>query len=186
MNCRLSLIFILLVNFSCSNERIDERKIIIDQTLSKSLDTLLIQRLDSSLLIHFEFESKIRVVYLNSFLGKNEQKLTDDEKGLVQVMISQKGELRELYRFENFKFRTNHIIEDSPQNKSFYNDKKYFGTLNLSTPLVNSKGNLASYYLAINCSGRYPNCSIGALIFVRKSSDLIWSIDKIFPLWEGT
>lgn len=186
MNFRLSFVFILLVNFSCSDERIDERKIIIEQTLSNSLDTLLIQRLDSSLLIHFEFKSKIRLVYLNSFLDKNEQKLSNDEKGLVQVMISQKGESSELYRFENFKFRTNHIIEDSPQNKSFYNDKNYFGTLNLSTPLVNSEGNLACYYLAINCVERYPNCSMGALIFVRKSSDLIWSIDKIFPLWEGT
>jgi hypothetical protein len=176
---------ILLQFNSCVEKENSSRESVITQTISMALDSLSIDLIDSSTLIHFEYRSKIKKTYMNRFIISNSQKVDKVKLELVQKLIDTRADSLVKYRFDNFQFRTNLIVERSPQNEKYFSEKNYFGTVNITDPVFDNEERVACYYLALNCSGKYSGCSVGALIFVEHAQDNTWLLKEIYPIWEG-
>lgn len=177
---------ILFLFISCFEKEKSISESIIDHTISMALDSLSIHLIDSSTLIHFEYKSKIKKTYMRRFIVSNNQKVDKVKIDLVQKLIDTQADSLVNYRFNNFHFRTNLIVERSPQNEKYYDEKNYFGTINITDPVIDNEERMACYYLALNCSGKYLRCSVGALIFVEHAQDNTWLLKEVYPIWEGS
>lgn len=159
---------------------------IILQTLDSALNLATYDVLDSALLGHFDFFpdslrfwSAARLNYAlksDSVMSNEVRQLT---KGLVQKILDSVNFVFE----EPYYFKHNKII-NARGVKSIIKQKGYFGSLNLSDPVVSNDKGLACYYFALNCIPPRPNgCTFSCAVYCIRKNDQ-WKVNYVLRLFS--
>lgn len=174
------LVFLFIYSCGTRGYELNEEEVIL-QTLDVAIDSITFGALDSAVLVHSEkYPDNVKKTSLEAFL-KKESKVDEQERIVVEKLLFLMQDSVKI-KFDDFMFKHNLITENEERSK----DSRYFGNISLSNPIVSKNGNIACYYLAINCFKiNESGCSVGYLITVDKKDD-IWSLRNFYQLWYGS
>lgn len=165
-----------------------ESDLVILQTLDSALNLATYDALDSALLGHFDFfPDTLRFLSsarLNLAL-KSDSVMSNEERELTQSLVQKILDSVNFAFEEPYVFKHNKIINATGV-KSIIKQKGYFGSLNLSDPVVSKEKNLACYYFALNCIPPRPDgCTFSCAVYCIKKNDR-WKVNYVLLLfsWE--
>ncbi len=178
---KLQLIILALMLYACL-EKEDDVQDIVMQTVGVALDSITFGALDSATLNHVEkYPNRIKKVTLDRFI-KDATNLSGSHREILKI-LSNKIQDSVTIVFQDFRFKHNRIIEDDFQTIEY--DSSYFGSINMSNPVIDLEEGIGYYYLALNCfKYNVDGCSVGYLIYVGKENGK-WRVLKTHQLWVG-
>ncbi len=181
----LSLSIFTLIGCGSGNE-IKKDNIIL-QTIGVAIDSITYGALDSSVFVHAEkYPDKIKHLSLEALLKR--KSLGEAEASIAKKLLNKTDDSVEL-KFDNaHMFRQNVIIEKITDEYFYSKNPHYFGTINLTNPIVSDDGLLACYYFAINCppAVQEDGCSLGFLIISERTEANFWKLKSYHQLWTGS
>jgi hypothetical protein len=178
---KFQFILPVLLLSACLEKEVIEQTMVM-QTVGVALDSITFGALDSATLNHVEkYPNRIKKITLERFI-KDATNLNESQKALLKI-LSHNIQDSVTIVFQNYRFKHNLIIEDDFQTIKY--DSSYFGSINLSNPVIDLDEEIGYYYLAINCfKFNVDGCSVGYLIYVGKKNNK-WHVLRTYQLWVG-
>ncbi|MCE2998077.1 MAG: hypothetical protein ACK5PC_00390 [Cyclobacteriaceae bacterium] len=178
---KLQFIILAFILYACL-EKQDHGQDIVMQTVGVALDSITFGALDSATLNHVEkYPNRIKKVTLDRFI-KDATNLSGSQIALLKT-LSNKIQDSVTIVFQDYRFKHNLIIEDDFQTIEY--DSSYFGSINMSNPVIDLEEEIGYYYLALNCfKYNVDGCSVGYLIYVGKENGK-WRVLRTYQLWVG-
>lgn len=173
----IALVGLILIQACANNQNELKHEAIIIETIDSAINYFSFNELDSAILIHTEFypdNAKILSI------GKIKSEIDREMIPLVEK-LEEKLKDSVLFKFHEFKFKNNLIIENNANNEGYFSHPNYFGTINISDPAISTDGKFACYYLGINCD---EDCSRGFLVITGKANEK-WRVKKQIQVWRN-
>lgn len=178
---KLQFFMLFIMLSACLEKEIVEQAFVM-QTVGVALDSITFGALDSATLNHVEkYPNRIKKVTLDRFI-KDAKNLSSSQIALLKT-LSNKIQDSVTIVLQGYRFKHNLIIEDDFQAIEY--DSSYFGSINMSNPVIDLEEEIGYYYLALNCfKYNVDGCSVGYLIYVGKGNGK-WRVLKTHQLWVG-